>query len=774
MANKKLSATITLGGAVSGSLRSAFGTVKKSTVDIGSAIKHLSSEQRQLNDAMKRYGHSAPVMERLNARYSTIVGQVERLRKAQERLNAVERASAANLAKRAELRGQMLDTVALGAAVAAPIKIAADRESHAVGIAKQLQGARDEAGKLTPVFWQMRKAVTDLGHEIPLATNDLYDMAAAGLRMGVASKDILGFTRNTAKLAAALELDPGETAERFAKLGTVFKLSQDQLMGLGDAINYLDDQTTAKGGEIIDFMARVGGSAGLVKITAGQVAAIGTALISMGETAETAGTSTAALFSKLAMGDKNTKAARAAFKELGLSAGQMSKAVQKDAVGAMEMLFERVRKLPEASRTGVLVDIFGQEHVGKIAKLVTGTKELASALEAVNGEAAKGSVQKEFQNTIGTTNAQMVLLSNRMADVADNIGTVLLPSVNDAASTIGKFTTVVANFAQEHPGLTKAVVGTAVALTSLKVATLAGGYAFTFLKGGALMVAKGLAGARAEMALTATASRLMGGAAAASSGGLLGMATRALPAVTLAVRTLGVALVSNPIGLIAAGIAAAGVLIYKNWDMVKAAAIGFGRGMVEGLQPVSDAISTVRQALHPLEPAFKVVGDAVKGVFNWFSDLLTPTKHTADQLKSATDAGQTFGRVVGDAINFVLTPLTALVDGFKWISEHGGQIMNSVGATIDKAKSWLPSWAGGTDDEKEAPKAPAGLVAPPAPAMANRSGSTSYTTEQTNHFTIHAAPGMNEDALARKVAETLKRQQAVRGRSMMTDGAYQP
>lgn len=759
MANKKLNAKITIGGAVSGSLRGAFGTVQKSTTQIGSAIKHLSNEQRQLNEAMKRYGQNGPMVDRLRTRYENIVGQVERLRRAQERLNRVERASAENLAKRAELRGQMLDTVALGAAVAAPIKIAADRESHAVGIAKQLQGARDEAGKLTPVFWQMRKAVTDLGHEIPLVTNDLYDMAAAGLRMGVASNDILGFTRNTAKLAAALELDPGETAERFAKLGTVFKLSQDQLMGLGDAINYLDDQTTAKGGEIIDFMARVGGSAGLVKITAGQVAAIGTALISMGETAETAGTSTAALFSKLAMGDKNTKAAREAFKELGLSAGQMSKAVQKDAIGAMEMLFDRVRKLPEASRTGVLVDIFGQEHVGKIAKLVTGTKELASALEAVNGEASKGSVQKEFQNTISTTNAQMVLLSNRMADVADNIGTVLLPSVNDAASTIGKFTTVVANFAQEHPGLTKAVVGTAVALTSLKVATLAGGYAFTFLKGGALMVAKGLAGARAEMALTATGARLLGASAAVAQGGVIG---------------LGRALMMNPIGAIAAGIAVAGLAIYKNWDMVKAAAIGFGRGMVEGLQPVSDAISTVRQALHPLEPAFVAVGDAVKGVFNWFSDLLTPTKHTADQLKSATDAGQTFGRVVGDAINFVLTPLTALVDGFKWISEHGGQIMNSVGATIDKAKSWLPSWAGGTDDEKEAPKAPAGLVAPPAPAMANRSGSTSYTTEQTNHFTIHAAPGMNEDALARKVAETLKRQQAVRGRSMMTDGAYQP
>lgn len=778
MANKKLNATITLGGAVSGSLRSAFGTVKKSTVEIGSAIKHLSSEQRQLNDAMKRYGHSAPVMERLNARYSTIVGQVERLRKAQERLNAVERASAANLAKRAELRGQMLDTFALGAAVAAPIKIAADRETHAVGIAKQLQGARDEAGKLTPVFWQMRKAVTDLGHEIPLATNDLYDMAAAGLRMGVASKDILGFTRNTAKLASALELNPAEVAEQFAKIGTVYKLSQDEIVRLGDAVNYLDDQTTAKGGEIIDFLQRVGGSASLAKLTANDMAALGTTLISMGESADTAGTSVRALVSKLTLGNKNTKAAREAFKEMGYTASEVGKSMQLDGITTIQNFFKTLAKMPAAKRSGILVSIFGQEHVGTLAKIADNIGGVTDALKMANGEMSKGSVQKEFQNTTSTTAAQMVILKNRMADVADNIGTVLLPSVNDAASTIGRFTTVVANFAQEHPGLTKAVVGTAVALTSLKVATLASGYAFTFLKGGALMVAKGLAGARAEMALTATGARLMGGAAAASSGGLLGMATRALPAVTLAVRTLGIALVSNPIGLIAAGIAAAGLAIYKNWDMVKAAAIGFGQGMLDGLKPVSDAISTVREALHPLEPAFKAVGDAVKGVFDWFGDLLTPTKHTGEQLKAATDAGHTFGKVVGDAISFVLTPLTALVDGFKWISENGGKILNTVGATIDKAKSWLPSWAGGTDDKDEAkaPQAatPPGLTPPPAPAMANRTGNTTITSADQYHISVQATPGMDENKLADAVARKLKQQQAVRGRSMMNDGYATP
>lgn len=756
MANKKLNATITIGGAVSGSLKGAFGTVEKSTIKIGAAIKHMSREQKQLNDAMKRYGQNSTMVDRLRGRYENIVGQVERLRAAQERLNRVQRASTENLAKQAQLRGQIIDTVMAGAAVAAPIKIAADREQHAIGIAKQLDGARDAAGNLTAKFWEMRKAVADLGHEIPLATNDLFDMATAGLRMGVAGDQILGFTRNVAKLASALELNPEEVADNMGKIQNVYRLTQAELVRLGDAINYLDDQNTVKGGELIDFLQRVGGSASLAKLTANDMAAIGTTLISMGESADTAATSVKALVSKMTLGSKSTKKAREAFQELGYSAQEVAKSMQLDSVKTIENFMRTVNKLPDYKKSGILVEIFGQEHVGAVSKLAANMDKFGEALHQANGEMSKGSVQKEFQNTVNTTNAQMVILRNRTADVADNIGTVLLPTVNDAAKGIGRITTVVANFAAEHPGLTKAVVGTAMALTSMRVATLAAQFGFTFLKGGVLQ-------------MTGLFARMNAAAVLAS--------TRGLPAVVTGIRAVGVAMVSNPIGAIAAGIAAAGFLIYKNWDMVKAAAIGFGRGMVEGLQPVSDAISTVRQALTPLEPVFVAVGNAVKGVFNWFGDLLVPTQHTSEQLKAATDAGQTFGRVVGDAISFVLTPLTALVDGFKWISENGGKILNTVGATIDKAKSWLPTWAGGTDDKEgsQSPQPPAMTATPlPAPAMANRSGSASYTTEQTNHFTINAAPGMNEDVLANKVAAKLKQQQAVRGRSMMPDGMSAP
>lgn len=787
MTNKKLSTTITIGGAISSSLRGAFGTVKKSTTEIGSAIKSLSSEQRQLNEAMKRYGHSAPVMERLNSRYSTIVGQVERLRKAQERLNAVERASAANLAKRAELRGQIFDTVALGAVVAAPLKVAADRETHAAGIAKQLQGARDEAGKLTQTFWNTRKAIVELGHTIPMATNDLLDMASAGLRMGIAGDAIADFTKNTSMLAAALELNPEETAERFGKLQTTYRLTSKQALELGDALNYVDDQSTARGGDIIDVLGRVGGSAGLINITAKSVVGYGAALLSMGETAETTGTALNKLFTTLSLGNKGTKAAQAVIRQLGFSPNEVAKSMQLDADKTMQVIFKKVAKLPKTKQLSALVDLFGVEAAPKLAKFVSSADQLTESLKNANGEAAKGSVLREYGNVVQTTNAQMVMLANRTADVADNIGTVLLPTVNDAAKIVGKFTTVVANFAQAHPAITKAVVGTVVALTSLKVATLATSYAFTFLRGGILRTAGVLAGARAQMALTAVSTRLMGTAAVTANGGLMGMATRAIPAVITGIRAVGVAFISTGIGAIVAGLALGGLAVYKNWSMVSSFFSGFGKGF-------SAAISPVIEKLTFLKPVIKVVGEYFdyllntgKKIIGWFTDLGEPVKYSAAELKKAGDAGEQFGKAFAKGIEVLTLPIQWLVDKITWVSGNIGELTkkavefkNSVTDTVGNAwQNTKDFFSNPFSDTTNDATVAAGRALPgtgplPAPAMANRSGGNNYTTEQTNHFTINAAPGMNEDALARKVAATLKQQQSVRGRSMMPDGLAAP
>lgn len=777
MANKRLSATIQIGGAVASSLRSAFGDIKNQVGQVGSALRRLETEQRMLTTSIKTFGQMGKNVDGLRARYVALTSQVDKLRAAHERLGKIQAAQSANLAKRAEYRGQMFDAVALGATAASPIVLAAKFETAMLGVAKQVDGARDSSGKLTSSYYDMAKAIQQMGREIPLATNDLADMVAAGARMGVAKDQLLDFTRTAAMMAEAFEMPAGELADSMGKIAGLYKIPIPAIGELADAVNYLDDNAISKGGDIIDFLQRTGGIAASVKVTGKEMAALGSTLLTLGERTETAGTAVNAIYSKMAAADKGTKKFKAAMKEIGLSTSEVQKGMQKDATGTLMKVMEAIGKLPADKQLGVMVELVGLEHSDTLAKLANNTAEWRKQLDLANSAAAKGSMSREFQARLGTTNAQWQLMKNRVEELAVNLGSVLLPAVNGVFGALAPVISAVADFAREHPKLTQAVVGTAVALVTMRIATLAAGYAFTFLKGGALQVAGALAGARGQMLLTSIASRAMGTSVAASSGGILGMVGRVVPVFVAGVRAMSLALVTNPIGAIIAGIATAGFMIYRHWDGVKAFMVGTFDGITSGLQPLVQVFRDFWQSLSPLHPIFDQIGQDLRAAWDWFTNLLSPVQYSSEELGKAGAAGKSFGEALAAGINFVLTPLKLLIEGITWVN-------NNIGAALDKAvafKNAAGGAIGGAWDktkaffsgEDAAPAASAPTAQSlPTPAMATGKGQAgSYTDASQNTYQIVQQPGESNRDLARRLTEEQERQREIKKRSAMTDGA---
>lgn len=182
------------------------------------------------------------------------------------------------------------------------------------------------------------------------------------------------------------------------------------------------------------------------------------------------------------------------------------------------------------------------------------------------GDATKyaGSMQAEFEARAATTENNLQLLGNRVAALGISLGNVLLPGVNALVGAIGPVIDMVADFANRFPGLTTALVGGAAALASLRVATIALGYAWTFIHGGALQLIK-------VLQLMRVAWLLNSGAIAASSTTSKAaiIMSKALAAAQWLVNA---AMTANPIGLLIAAIAAlvaAGYFLIKNWDTVK-------------------------------------------------------------------------------------------------------------------------------------------------------------------------------------------------------------
>ncbi|MGN9586587.1 phage tail tape measure protein, partial [Serratia marcescens] len=134
-----------------------------------------------------------------------------------------------------------------------------------------------------------------------------------------------------------------------------------------------------------------------------------------------------------------------------------------------------------------------------------------------------------------------------------------------------------------------------------------------------------------------------------------------------------------PIGLIGAAFVAAGVLIWKYWEPIKAFFVGFGAGVMAALAPLRDAFARIA-------PIFGVIGDALGRVWDWFTKLLTPMQTSKDTLDKCASAGETFGRVFGTALQVLLYPLSKLMDGVGWLLEKMGLIPDGIEQARRKAE----------------------------------------------------------------------------------------
>lgn len=579
MANKKLNAIITIGGAVTGGLKNALGTTRDGLNKIGKAITDLKARQKELNSVVSQQEKLGSAGNALKVQYANqelglINRQIDALQKKQRIIDQTQRGMAAGKSQMAS------SALALGATVAAattafiPIAQAAAFEKAMLGVAKQVDGTRDSAGKLTQVYFDMARQIQLLGRELPMATNEIADMVAAGARMDIAKDELIGFTRTAAMMATAFELPAGELADQMGKIATLFKIPIPNISQLADVINYLDDNAISKGGDIIEVMKRIGGTAEFVKMPAREAAALASTFLTLGSSAEVAATAANAVMRELSIATMQPKRFQKGLAAIGMSAEKVQRDMSKNATGTIQKVLDALNNLPEEKRLTVATQLFGKEYGDDIAKLATGVQEYRRQLELAASDKAIGSMAREHQARLQTTTAQWEIAKNVITEVGVNIGTVLLPSVNQAISIFAGATSAVADFSHEHPALVSniaAVVGT-------------------------------LGGMFAAMKSVSFA---------------IGAATWAFNAMKLAIAT-------NPIGLTLTAIATAAVLIYQNWGPIKEFFAGVWTSIKNATSVAWEWMRNAFMTFHPLGIFIKN-WEPIKGFFSGLFDNIRAT-----------------------------------------------------------------------------------------------------------------------------------------------------
>jgi len=598
--------------------------------------------------------------------------QMELLRNRTESLTRAQQAQARNLENRSAYRAQMMDAVALGGALYGLVQPAVQFESVMADVRKVVDFDTPDQ------FGQMSKDVLLLSTRIPMAADGIGAIVAAAGQAGIAREELLRFAEDAAKMGVAFDLSGQQAGAAMTGLRSIFGMTQDEVVKLGDAINHLSNNMDAKASDLLNIANRAGSTAKLFGLSGAQLNALGATFLALKTPPEVAATGINALLMKLATADKQNEKFQQGLQDIGLSAEVMKKMIERDAQGALTTFLQQVKNAPDMM--GTLSDLFGMEYADDIAKLVGSMETYEKAVGLVADQTAyAGSMQKEYEARSATTANALQLLKNQMSRLGITVGNALLPALNSLVGALMGPIDALANLAERFPIVTKVVVGTIGAVLGLKVATIALGYAWTFVKGPILAAQVAFRSARAGLALLQVQAAATGSSAGMLSlawgriqTGAIGMiapvksAALAFRSMLPAIGATTSALLANPITWIVVGIGAAvaglALVIRKYWDPIAAYLGGVFQGIRTAMQPAITSLSTALAPLAPIGRAvasvFRFIADGVSRVVGWIGQLLTPVTITKEEFDSLSASGQSLGAVIGGVLSTAFTVLT--------------------------------------------------------------------------------------------------------------------
>jgi TP901 family phage tail tape measure protein len=457
----------------------------------------LSGEQRRLAGALDSANASfGRQMERLR-RLERMQGRIAEARERMDR----SLATAANLSFVGNASMQTGRRIIAG--LRSPVQQAIEFESAMSDVKKVVDFDSPAA------FKQMSEDILELSTRIPMASEGLAQIVAAGGQSGLKNEELLKFAELAAKVGVAFDISAERSGDAMANIKTALGLSLDETSALFDAMNHLSNNMASTAPKVLDFTTRVAADGKVKGFDPTETLAFGSAMIAAGAQADVAATSFRNMSKALVRGAASTPKQRAAFKSLGLDAAQVARRMQEDAVGTTIDVMERINQLPEHLRSSTVSQIFGDE-ARALMPLIGNLDLLRESLGLVSEERNYlGSAEAEYAARAETTANNIQLMRNQMARLGVSIGEVVLPHLNDLLERSQGIIDRFVKWTKEHPKLTKWLVLGGAAIGAMAIA------------GGALLTAAaGLIGTLAVLRFGLVG---LGARAAFAAGDLLGV-----------------------------------------------------------------------------------------------------------------------------------------------------------------------------------------------------------------------------------------------------------
>ena len=770
------------------------------------ALEKLQNKQEKITDTTIRYQNQIEEINKELRKYGAYAADAAKaqellekaakktetaLKKQQKAMAAREKAAAAKAQMGdAAMRATTMMYTARGIAdttrnvLSAPVAAYAQSETASTDLRAAMM---DNTGKVSAQYKDIDNLATRLGDRLPGTTADFKNLMTMLIRQGMSAQTVLGGTGEAAALLAVqLKKSPEAAAEMAAKLQDATRGTEKEMLAIMDQVQRLYYAGTDDS-NILGAFSKLSPALDTLKIKGESAMKMMSPLVGMldqaGLSGESAGNALRKVFTRM----MDTKKIAKVTKGTGLSLDFTNGAGE---FGGFENMYKQLAKLKSLNtekRLKVLQGIFGDDAETlqalntMIEKGRAGYDEFSKKLEA------QASLNQRVNDQLGTLANLWDAASGTFTNFLAKMGESVAPQLKELTKWIGGINEKLSDWAAKNPETAAAimktaavigvfltaVVGIGAALSAVLVPIALSKFAFFSLFGG---MGKAAGGA---LSLAGTLLKLGGALAAFGAKALVFLATNPFGWAILAVGALVALYVywdkvkaalitgwewikktfaANPLLYAFTGPVGVIVLLGTHWKRLWGA-LGSGWERLKKVfssNPIAAALHAAVNPIGALITNFDRLKAAASGALDWMKKAVgigTPAKAAETAAKAPTTkprgfstGGYTGAGGVNEAAGIVHKG--EVVFSQRDVARFGGwqavEALRRGGAGVLAA---IGNRLGmGHSDGRPAPlPSPQRFHAAPAAVVGD-----------TITVNVHAAPGMNEDALVSKIMARLQ------------------
>ena len=324
--------------------------------------------------------------------------------------------------------------------------MAEEYQAQAADAVKYVGGIMNDDGSIDPEKRAtMEDAILKMTTQVPIKRDEMAQIAASLGQSGKSYEQIFldnqqtgekSYLYDTARLAAAWDIDAKSAADYMAKWETAFGKTHSQIIDIADSINYLGGHMATTAAEIASVVNTSGGVGQTAGVDLHTTSALAATMLAMGVNDGKAGTSLNRVFTNITLGNSATDAQTGAWNRLGFDPVQIAKDMQSTgpngedgAASTLYKVFEAISKQDKYQQTATIKTLFGQWAIEGVSKIVGNLPAFQNALlMAGDTRAYSGSMEKELLVRLDTSKAVSQMASNATDRLLINVGNQFLPA----------------------------------------------------------------------------------------------------------------------------------------------------------------------------------------------------------------------------------------------------------------------------------------------------------------------------------------------------------